>query len=211
MESDNGSMQGLLPLFPLGVVLFPRTPLPLHIFEDRYKQLMADILPSGEFGVVLAQEKGILNVGCSASVDRVVEKYPDGQMDILTVGTRRFEILSLDQEKPYLRGEVEFFDDDEFTPVPKNLTEQALDGYRVLKTLQSSESVQEPALSDPQLSFQLAQLIPDVNFRQILLRSRSELERMRQLAQFLPGFLVRLRYIEGVRHTAPHNGHGRLQ
>ena len=67
-------MQGeLLPLFPLQVVLFPRTPLPLHIFEERYKQMIADVQRnSAEFGVVLAGEKGIVNTGCTATVEKVI-------------------------------------------------------------------------------------------------------------------------------------------
>ncbi len=113
--SHNSNMQpGLLPLFPLPLVLFPRTPLPLHIFEDRYKEMIGDVLPNrSEFGVVLARENGILNAGCTAVVEEVLERHPDGRMDILTVGRRRFEILDLNDEKSYLRGAVEFFDDDE--------------------------------------------------------------------------------------------------
>src|ERR1700675_741365 len=100
--------QELLPLFPLPVVLFPRTPLPLHIFEERYKEMIRDVLDShAEFGVVLAGEKGIVNMGCTAIVDNVLKRYPDGRMDLLAVGRRRFEILQLDDEKSYLRGQVE--------------------------------------------------------------------------------------------------------
>ena len=81
----------LLPLFPLQVVLFPRTTLPLHIFEERYKQMVADVMRGkAEFGVVLAGEKGIVNTGCTASIEKVVKTYPDGRMDLLTVGRRRW-------------------------------------------------------------------------------------------------------------------------
>ena len=95
----------LLPLFPLQVVLFPRTALPLHIFEERYKEMIGDVLRGHtEFGVVLAGEKGIVNTGCTATVEKVLKNYPDGRMDLLTVGRRRFEIILLNDEKPYLRG-----------------------------------------------------------------------------------------------------------
>src|SRR5262249_15941168 len=111
-ESDNSNMQeGLLPLFPLQVVLLPGARVPLHIFEDRYKERRGEVLKhSQEFGVVLASEKGIVDKGCSAIVDKVLRTYPDGRMDILTLGRRRFEILLLNDEKAYLRGAVEFFD-----------------------------------------------------------------------------------------------------
>src|ERR1700735_5339812 len=110
-------MQGWLPLFPLQVVLLPEAELPLHIFEDRYKEMIGEVLRDKiEFGVVLANEKGIVNTGCTATVDRVVRQYPDGRMDIVTLGRRRFEITRLNDERPFLRGAVEFFDDEE--PLP---------------------------------------------------------------------------------------------
>ena len=65
-----------------------------------------------EFGVVLAGEKGIVNTGCTATVEKVIKKYPDGRMDLISIGRRRFEIILLNDEKPYLRGAVEYFDDE---------------------------------------------------------------------------------------------------
>src|ERR1700686_5363777 len=75
-ERHNSSMQdGLLPLFPLQVVLLPGSQLPLHIFEERYKEMIGEVLRDKlEFGVVLASEKGIVNTGCTASVDRVLRE-----------------------------------------------------------------------------------------------------------------------------------------
>src|SRR6185312_12382338 len=102
--------QELLPLFPLPLVLFPGARLPIHVFEDRYKEMIGEVLREGrEFGVVQAGEKGIVNTGCTAAVDRVLKQYPDGRMDVLTVGRRRFEIILLNDERPYLRGAVDFF------------------------------------------------------------------------------------------------------
>ena len=117
-KRHNSNMQdGLLPLFPLQVVLLPGSQLPLHIFEDRYKEMIGEVLRDKlEFGVVLANEKGIVNTGCTATVDRVLREYPDGRLDILTRGRRRFEILLLNEERSFLRGAVEFFDDDEPDP-----------------------------------------------------------------------------------------------
>jgi Lon protease-like protein len=107
----------LIPLFPLQVVVFPRTRLPLHIFEDRYKEMVGDaIRDESEFGVVLAKEDGIVNAGCSVTVEKVMEMYSDGRMDILCLGKRRFEIVSLNEEKSFLQGEVSFFDDEDFSP-----------------------------------------------------------------------------------------------
>src|SRR4051794_30991450 len=98
----------LLPMFPLSLVLLPTTPLPLHIFEDRYKEMMGMLIPErGEFGVVLTKGGGVVNIGCTATVEEVVRRYPDGRLDLIAVGRRRFNILSLDEEKAYLRAEVE--------------------------------------------------------------------------------------------------------
>ena len=151
---------GLIPLFPLHVVVFPRTRLPLHIFEERYKELVSDAIRDGsEFGVVLAQENGLVNTGCTVLVEKVLEMYPDGRMDVLTRGQRRFEILELNQEKAFLQAEVRFFDDDDIAAVPAELREAALAHYRALEGLRAGGG--EPDLNDPQLSFQPAQSLPD--------------------------------------------------
>jgi len=116
----------LIPLFPLQLVVFPRTHLPLHIFEERYKEMVGNaIRDSSEFGIVLAKEEGILNAGCTVMVEKVLEMYPDGRMDIMTLGQRRFEIVSLNEDKDYLQAEVEFFDDDDLSPVPAELRDLA--------------------------------------------------------------------------------------
>jgi Lon protease-like protein len=200
----------LLPLFPLQVVLFPRTSLPLHIFEERYKQMIADVLRGHtEFGVVLAGEKGIVNTGCTATVEKVLKKYPDGRMDLITMGRRRFEIILLNDEKPYLRGAVEYFDDEATDPLPPEVGKRVVESYNDLRSIEESEPVHEPEMSDPQLSFQLAQVVPDLDFRQILLATRSEADRMRRLAEFFPSFSSRQRQIQHVRAVAPTNGHAR--
>jgi Lon protease-like protein len=198
---------GLIPLFPLHVVVFPRTRLPLHIFEERYKELVSDAIRDGsEFGVVLAQENGLVNTGCTVLVEKVLEMYPDGRMDVVTRGQRRFEILELNQEKAFLQAEVRFFDDDDIAAVPAELREAALAHYRALEGLRAGGG--EPDLNDPQLSFQLAQSLPDLNFLNALLQHRSESERLRQLNRYLAEYLPRQRDIERVRGLAPTNGFG---
>ena len=207
-ESDNGSMQpGLLPLFPLQVVLLPGAELPLHIFEDRYKEMIAEVIRDRiEFGVILANEKGIVNTGCTALIDKVLREYPDGRMDILARGRRRFEIMMLNDERAFLRGSVEFFDDfsddAEESPVAPEARQRAIDGYREM----SKDTLD---LDQPQLSFQLAQPVADLGFRQSILTSRSEADRIRQLADFFPVHNLRQKRIQHVKEVAPRNGHGR--
>ncbi len=203
-ESDNSIMQpGLLPLFPLQVVLLPGAELPLHIFEDRYKEMIGEVIRDRlEFGVILANEKGIVNTGCTASIHKVLREYPDGRIDILARGRRRFEIMTINDERSFLRGFVEFFDDEEESPVAPETRQRAIDGYLEM----SKESID---LDQPQLSFQLARPVADLGFRQAILTSRSEADRIRQLADFFPVHNLRQRRIQHVKDVAPRNGHGR--
>jgi Lon protease-like protein len=199
----------LIPLFPLQVVVFPRTPLPLHIFEDRYKEMVGDaIRESSEFGVVLAKDNGIVNAGCTVMVEKVLETYPDGRMDIMTRGQRRFEIIALNEEKDYLQGDVAFFDDDDFAAAPSELRDQALSHYQALSNLSVSREHGEPDLEDRQLSFQLAQSLPDLDFLHALLRHRSEIGRLKQLNHYLTEYVPRQRTIERMKDLAPTNGFG---
>ena len=194
---------GLLPLFPLQVVLLPGAELPLHIFEDRYKEMIGEVIRDRvEFGVILANEKGIVNTGCTALIDKVLREYPDCRMDILARGRRRFEIMMLNDERSFLRGSVEFFDDEEESPVAPEIRQRAIDGYREM----SKETLD---LDQPQLSFRLAQPVADLGFRQSILTSRSEADRIRQLADFFPVHNLRQRRIQHVKEVAPRNGHGR--
>jgi Lon protease-like protein len=102
-----------IPLFPLEVVLFPEAALPLHIFEDRYKEMVNVCLTEKVgFGVVCAQREGLAVVGCTAEIIRILEKYPDGRMDILCQGAKRFEIENLDNTRSFLQAEVDFFGDE---------------------------------------------------------------------------------------------------
>jgi uncharacterized protein len=120
-------MSEKLPLFPLGTVLYPGMLLPLHIFEERYRQLVRDLLGGPDprrFGVIAirkGRETGVdgihslYEIGCIATLRRV-ERYPDGRFDIVTVGTQRFRLLALDQSLPYLQGEIEPLTDDAADP-----------------------------------------------------------------------------------------------
>jgi Lon protease-like protein len=209
-KRNNGNMPSrLLPLFPLRVVVFPRTSLPLHIFEERYKEMVGDALRDRtEFGIVLAKEEGIVNAGCTVTVDKVLNTYPDGRMDILTRGQRRFEILVLNEEKEYLRGEVEYFDDEEPASVSEDLLQRTLGQYEKLVEIQDEQTFREPDLQDPQISFQLAQSLDDLDFLSLLLRSRSESSRLKELSEYLAQYIPRQRQTLRMRKLAPTNGFG---
>ena len=116
-------MSERLPLFPLGAVLYPGMLLPLHIFEDRYRRLVRDLLDGPEprrFGVIAIRKgretgvegvQSLYEIGCTATL-RQVEEHQDGRFDLVTVGTQRFRLLALDQTLPYLQGEIELLPDE---------------------------------------------------------------------------------------------------
>src|SRR5712691_34302 len=124
---DASRAEPLLPLFPLDLVLLPHTNLPLHIFEPRYKQMIGDCLGNGwEFGMLAVQQQSVAAIGCTASITKVLERFPDGRMNILVRGQRRFEISQLNDEKAYLRGGPQFFDDDPAELPSSDLLERSM-------------------------------------------------------------------------------------
>jgi len=181
----------------------------LHIFEDRYKEMVGDAIRDGsDFGIVPAKENGILNAGCSVIVEKVITTYPDGRSDVVTVGQRRFEILFLNEEKPYLRGQVEFFEDELDEKVPGLFREKALELYRELAATGEARVYAEPLLDDSQLSFQLAQAITDLDFQNRLLHTRSERERLELLISYIEQNMPRMKHAARMRQLAPQNGFG---
>jgi len=198
-----------IPLFPLRVVVFPRTTLPLHVYEERYKEMAGNALrDNSEFGVVLAREEGIVNAGCTVAVEKVLQMYPDGRMDLLTRGRRRFEILTLDEQRAWLEAEVAYFDDEDADSPPEELRLEAVEHYKALRAFAVPSGRAEPDLADRQLSFQLAQFLPDLDFLNGLLRLRSEAGRLKELNQYLAAYIPRQRVIERMRELAPTNGAG---
>lgn len=199
----------LIPLFPLDVVLFPGIPLPLHIFEPRYKEMVGECLANkSPFGMVRAQENAVAEVGCTAEITEVVKRYPDGRLDIFTEGRRRFEVLALDQERPFLRGEVLLFED-EASVVSAESEAQVRDLHEQMMTLLGGD--RELSGSDGALlSFRLAASIPtDVDFKQTLLGIRSESERVRLLIEYYETVIPKVQQTMEARRKAGRNGHVR--
>ena len=200
----------LIPLFPLSLVLLPAMPLPLHIFEDRYKEMMGDIIPvDGEFGVVLAKDDGIVNVGCTATVVNVMRKYPDGRLDLIAAGQRRFTIQSLDEDKSYLRAEVSYFDDEDLRAVPTELQRRASATLRKLMSIERPSVVGEEGSGSVRLSFQIGQLINDLDKRQTVLSLRSEVERLEYLVKIVPEYLIQREQTALAKRVGPMNGHAK--
>jgi len=204
----NESMSQLLPLFPLQLVALPGTAIPLHIFEERYKEMVGEAEAAGsEFGIVLAKEGGVVNAGCTVIVETVMERYPDGRLDIVARGKRRFTLLSLDREKEYLRGEVDYFDDDEWEPVTQDLRSRVLSAWDEVREAAPDE-LPDIDPQHPLLSFQLARWLNDLEFQDMTLRTRSEAARLRRFVEFAETYVSRTQYAEKMKRVTPTNGSG---
>ena len=222
-------MGAILPVFPLGTVLFPGLVLPLHIFEERYRALVRDLVASPddgphEFGVVTlrrgfevqsvpdgemkpADEEpvtadGLYEVGCTAEL-RQVSELPDGRFDIVTVGRRRFRVLSVDPgPNPYLSAEVEWLDDsDADAETADLLAPRVLAAFRTyLDLLRPDTEVLDQVPDDPAVLSHLvaatAQLTIDE--RHLLLAAPDTTARLRAELKLLnreAGLLARVRAV----------------
>jgi Lon protease-like protein len=196
----------LLPLFPLDVVLFPGTPLPLHIFEPRYREMISECLDRKRpFGVVRAKEEGVAEIGCTAEIITVTKKYPDGRMDIVTEGRERFEVMQVNQERPFLQAEVLYLQDG-----PDKATAEEIDQAVKLRgeIMELAGSANAAGNESPQLSFSLVGPLPlDLDFKQTLLGMKSEAERMQAVISYFEAILPNLRRTARVRQKAGGNGH----
>ena len=199
-------MDALLPLFPLDVVLFPGTPLPLHIFEPRYKEMIGECLAQHRtFGVVRAVEQGLAEVGCTAEIVTVVKEYPDGRLDLVTEGRQRFELLRVNEERSFLQAEVLMIDDEPGTSAQADAA-RAVQLHSELLAIAGAKPSLPVELS--LLSFHLAGSVPlDLDFKQRLLSLRSEPERLTLFISYLETIIPNLRRAASAREKAGGNGH----
>jgi len=202
-----GNLVTLLPLFPLDVVLFPGTQLPLHIFEPRYKEMIGECLANKvPFGVVRTLEEGIAEIGCTAEIVAVTKRYADGRLDLFTEGRERFAVLELNQERSFLRAEVILVPDESGVPAQAD-AERAIEFHRQILSL-AGAARDFSQVPEGRLSFHLAGSLPlDLDFKQKLLATRSEERRIRALADYLDGIIPSLRHAARKREKAGGNGH----
>jgi len=200
-----------LPLFPLEVVLFPGAPMPLHIFEPRYR-LMTRICreQQREFGIVLVKGDGVARVGCTAEILKLVKAYPDGRSDILTRGRRRFRLNAVSDELEYLQGDVDFLDEETGVRDPAAAARLLAAYAEVHQSLIGRDAEAPPEPDNVQLSYKIAAELPfDLGFKQELLETQSEAERQRLLLERLESWAAELKQFQRSRRKASGNGHGR--
>jgi Lon protease-like protein len=201
-RDHNGTIMRI-PLFPLETVLFPGAALPLHIFEKRYREMVGECLRETKpFGVVRSDGDQMAIIGCTAQIVRVVERFADGQMDILCEGVKRFEIEGLDESREFLQADVEFFEDEGAGSTRTDREDCAALHFATLHMAGIQTPTMHLDLNAP-VAFQLADALPsDLSFKQQLLASRSDADRTMRLRNFYNEMMPRLRAKDDVSRAA---------
>jgi Lon protease-like protein len=193
-------------LFPLGIVLLPTERVPLHIFEERYKELIGRCLADDEeFGLVFADDDGIRDVGTRAAVVEVIAEFEDGRLNILVEGRERFQLLELTSGQSFHTAEVTPFDDD-LDPSSEDTVARALELFGRLRELAGSD-VEMPSADDPQLSFAIAAHVEmDDELKLELLADTSERSRLDRVCEFLDDAIAALSIRRRAVERASTNG-----
>ena len=194
------------PLFPLGLVLLPQEHVPLHIFEDRYKQMIGECLENdSEFGIVWLSDDGLRDVGCSARVDRVIERFEDGRMNILVVGSRPFRLLRRIEDLAYPAGDVELLEDLAPDGDP-TLAQRAQQRYAELVEAATEEKPDLDEIAALDAYGMAATVEHPSEAKQSLLELRSEDDRLRMVEEMFRTAIKRVAYAEEAAERAQTNG-----
>jgi Lon protease-like protein len=200
-----------LPLFPLGTVLYPGLLLPLHIFEERYRQLVRDLLAGsepGQFGVIAIRQgretgvdgvSALHEIGCIAAL-RQVREHSDGRFDLVTAGTQRFRLVSLEHGRAYLRGVVDLLAEDSGDEAAAGAAvravQRAFRDYLVTLAARGSGEVTIPELPDEPITLSYlvaASIVVDLPDRQALLAEPDALRRLQAERELLAREVAMLR------------------
>jgi Lon protease-like protein len=213
----------LIPIFPLPLVALPGETVPLHIFEERYQEMIAfcrAAKANGKFhgfGIVQEQENRVFEVGCVVEINAVIREYGDGRLDIVTVGTQRFKVEEIFDEQSYYTARVGFFED-KGEPVDPKIKAAVAQTYQRLIDLmgQYGRPVDRVSQNDAEPeAFQLGgELGLELSLKQRLLEMDSETERlevlnehMNQLVPALEAQLEKRRQTTQQRKKVEGNGH----
>jgi Lon protease-like protein len=201
-----GNVESDFPLFPLQVVALPTEYVPLHIFEERFKTMIGEILDSdGEFGIVWLSDDELKAIGCACEVARVLERFDDGRLNILCQGTRPFRLVERQENLPYPAGTVEFLDDKEET-VDASVAGRAHSSYAALVE-QATDKKPDTAELDSMDAYAMAATVDfGLDAKQGLLELRSENARLRLVDRLFRAAAKRLEFMERAQERARSNG-----
>jgi len=211
------SQKHMIPLFPLPLVVCPDEKLPLHIFEERYKLMIAYCLGdehvengggNGVFGVSLAYNNKLYSIGCTVKIEEIVKKYDDGRLDLVTIGLTRYRMQELYKDRSYIRADVEFFDDDDSDPVDVIQRERAIAMHSRLSELVKGQPHQEVFSFSGNVSFKIAHSAGlDVLQKQKILEMTSENERLKALITHFEKVIPDIEKAEEIKRRVLSNGH----
>jgi Lon protease-like protein len=199
-----------IPLFPLEAVLFPGMPLPLHIFEQRYRVMVARCVNENlEIGIILAAEAGIVKVGCTAEIVEKLKEYPDGRTDILCEGRALFRVIEILNVREYQEAVAEYL-------VEEVLSQDSEKEIHLIERFQVCHALVfgQPWIASSRdeeisLAFQMAARLPlELEAKQTLLEIPEESARRAFLLQKINELLPQLAQRQRLRQVAGGNGHG---
>jgi Lon protease-like protein len=209
-----GETRERLPLFPLGLVMLPSEVVPLHIFEERYKQMIGECMEAdSEFGIVWLSDDGLRDVGCTARVSRVLAEMDDGRLNILVTGGRPFRLVRRIDDMPYPAGDVEMLDEDEpgddedaDESAELELAADARKRYADLVEQVTDERPSADDLEDLDAYGMAATIEFDSGSKQELLELRSEWDRLLRVRDLFMSTVKRLAESETAGELAKSNG-----
>jgi Lon protease-like protein len=194
------------PLFPLGLVLIPHELVPLHIFEERYKLMIGECIEEErEFGIVWLADDGLKEIGCSARIARVLERFEDGRMNVLVEGGSPFRLLRRIDDLPYPAGDVELLEDSGDEDAGAD-AEAARRRYADLVAQVTDQRPEPDELAKLDAYGMAATLDVALEAKQMLLELRSERGRLEQLEALFAEALARIRHAERAAERAQGNG-----
>lgn len=193
-------------LFPLGIVLLPTERVPLHVFEERYKELIGECIEAdAEFGLVFADGDDLADVGTRARVAQVLTRFPDGRMNVLVEGGGRFLLDELTDGRSFLTAKVSPLED-EVAAAPRESIDRAYRQFERLREVTRSE-VEPPDAEQQQLSFALAGRVElPAEDKLDLLRDRSERSRMERVCELFEAALAGAERMRVAAERATTNG-----
>jgi Lon protease-like protein len=204
-----GERQSELPIFELPIVVLPGELVPLHIFEERYKRMVGRAVDGDEpIGIVFRDESGAArNVGCTARVADVIERFDDGRMNIVVAGESPFRVLDRGDAPEYPVGEVELIDvEAEPEPADEGAANDAHEAFSELLDQVDADPDAAGEISE-QGAYEIASRIElPADTKQRLLELRDEDERMRLLARALRTASDAVRRAEEIAESAQSNG-----
>ena len=194
------------PLFPLGLVMLPSEIVPLHIFEERYKLMIGECLEEErEFGIVWLSDEELHDVGCAGRITQVLERMPDGRMNVLVQGSRPFRLLERIPDLPYPAGAIEWLDDDE-PGAPADVAGAARERYAALVERVTDRRPEDAEL-DALDAYGMAATIEFAPApKQRLLEERSEPRRLELVAEMIDATLRKLDQSDQAGELAKTNG-----